>query len=127
MGGDGKKKNLTENLNHHLPPLSFQFEPMLVEHNETMVHHILVYACGNASVLPTGIGECYGADPAFSLCSHVIAGWAVGGLVSPDVEAFWDKGVYAIRQWANNITFGVTEVLKERLETKGRGRDSIPF
>ncbi|XP_059112561.1 DBH-like monooxygenase protein 2 [Peromyscus eremicus] len=61
---------------HHI----YKFEPMLVEHNETMVHHILVYACGNASVLPTGIGECYGSDPAFSLCSHVIAGWAVGGL-----------------------------------------------
>ncbi|XP_051007499.1 DBH-like monooxygenase protein 2 [Acomys russatus] len=61
---------------HHI----YKYEPMLVERNETMVHHILVYACGNASVLPTGIGECYGADPAFSLCSHVIAGWAVGGL-----------------------------------------------
>ncbi|XP_041490206.1 DBH-like monooxygenase protein 2 [Microtus oregoni] len=61
---------------HHI----YKFEPLLVERNETMVHHILVYACGNASVLPTGIGECYGSDPAFSLCSHVIAGWAVGGL-----------------------------------------------
>ncbi|KAL6030229.1 hypothetical protein STEG23_035757 [Scotinomys teguina] len=61
---------------HHI----YKFEPMLVERNETMVHHILVYACGNASVLPTGIGECYGSDPSFSLCSHVIAGWAVGGL-----------------------------------------------
>ncbi|XP_021501944.1 DBH-like monooxygenase protein 2 [Meriones unguiculatus] len=61
---------------HHI----FKFEPLLVERNETMVHHILVYACSNASVLPTGIGECYGSDPAFSLCSHVIAGWAVGGL-----------------------------------------------
>lgn len=48
-----------------------------------MVHHILVYACGNASVLPTGISDCYGADPAFSLCSQVIVGWAVGGTVSP--------------------------------------------
>ncbi|CAO2603308.1 DBH-like monooxygenase protein 2 [Lemmus lemmus] len=61
---------------HHI----YKYEPLLVERNETMVHHILVYACGNASVLPTGISECYGADPAFSLCSHVIAGWAVGGL-----------------------------------------------
>jgi hypothetical protein len=66
-----------------LPLLSVQFEPKLVDHNETMVHHILVYACGNASVLPTGISECYGFDPAFSLCSQVIVGWAVGGLVSP--------------------------------------------
>ncbi|XP_008820148.2 DBH-like monooxygenase protein 2 [Nannospalax galili] len=61
---------------HHI----YKYEPLLVEHNETMVHHILMYACGNASVLPTGINECYGSDPAFSLCSHVIAGWAVGGL-----------------------------------------------
>ncbi|XP_078291431.1 putative DBH-like monooxygenase protein 2 [Panthera onca] len=60
---------------HHI----FKFEPKLLKHNETMVHHILVYACGNASVLPTGISDCYGADPAFSLCSQVIVGWAVGG------------------------------------------------
>ena len=59
-----------------------QFEPKLVEHNETIVHHILVYACGNASALPTGISDCYGADPAFSLCTQVIVGWAVGGTVS---------------------------------------------
>ncbi|XP_075413534.1 putative DBH-like monooxygenase protein 2 [Tenrec ecaudatus] len=56
-----------------------KFEPKLTYHNETMVHHILVYACGNASTLPTGISDCYGADPAFSLCSQVIVGWAVGG------------------------------------------------
>ncbi|EPQ13200.1 DBH-like monooxygenase protein 2 [Myotis brandtii] len=60
---------------HHI----YKFEPKLVYHNETMVHHILVYACGNASALPTGISDCYGADPAFSLCSQVIVGWAVGG------------------------------------------------
>ncbi|XP_060040769.1 putative DBH-like monooxygenase protein 2, partial [Erinaceus europaeus] len=60
---------------HHI----YKFEPKLVEHNETMVHHILVYACGNASVLPTGVDDCYGANPSFSLCSQVIVGWAVGG------------------------------------------------
>ncbi|KAB1276205.1 DBH-like monooxygenase protein 2 [Camelus dromedarius] len=60
---------------HHI----YKFEPKLVDRNETMVHHILVYACGNASTLPTGISDCYGADPAFSLCSQVIVGWAVGG------------------------------------------------
>lgn len=72
-----------EDLDHDLPPSLTQFEPKLLMHNETMVHHILVYACGNASVLPTGISDCYGADPAFSLCSQVIVGWAVGGTVSP--------------------------------------------
>ncbi|XP_066222287.1 putative DBH-like monooxygenase protein 2 isoform X1 [Saccopteryx leptura] len=61
---------------HHI----YKFEPKLVNHNETMVHHILVYACGNASALPTGISDCYGADPAFSLCSQVVVGWAVGGM-----------------------------------------------
>ncbi|XP_012877099.1 PREDICTED: putative DBH-like monooxygenase protein 2 [Dipodomys ordii] len=61
---------------HHI----YKFEPKLLAHNETMVHHILVYACGNASTLPTGIDECYGFDAAFSLCSQVIMGWAVGGL-----------------------------------------------
>ncbi|XP_027701964.1 putative DBH-like monooxygenase protein 2 [Vombatus ursinus] len=60
---------------HHI----YKFEPKLIYHNETMVHHILVYACGNASALPTGISDCYGADPDFSLCSQVIMGWAVGG------------------------------------------------
>ncbi|XP_036614582.1 putative DBH-like monooxygenase protein 2 [Trichosurus vulpecula] len=60
---------------HHI----YKFGPKLINHNETMVHHILVYACGNASALPTGISDCYGADPAFSLCSQVIVGWAVGG------------------------------------------------
>lgn len=60
-----------------------QFEPKLVYHNETMVHHILVYACGNASALPMGTSDCYGADPAFHLCSQVLVGWAVGGTVSP--------------------------------------------
>lgn len=68
------------------PPPPHQFEPKLVNHNETMVHHIIVYACGNASVLPTGISDCYGADPAFSLCSQVIVGWAVGGTVSPVIR-----------------------------------------
>ncbi|KAM7120515.1 putative DBH-like monooxygenase protein 2 isoform 2-T2 [Molossus nigricans] len=51
---------------HHI----YKFEPKLEYHNETMVHHILVYACGNASALPTGISDCYGADPAFHLCSQ---------------------------------------------------------
>ncbi|XP_028381024.1 putative DBH-like monooxygenase protein 2 isoform X1 [Phyllostomus discolor] len=60
---------------HHI----YRFEPRLLDHNETLVHHILLYACGNASILPTGISDCYGADPAFSLCSQVIVGWAVGG------------------------------------------------
>lgn len=70
-----------------------QFEPKLVQHNETIVHHILVYACGNASTLPTGISDCYGADPAFSLCSQVIVGWAVGGAVSPcDEGNRWLRG-----------------------------------
>uniref|UniRef100_A0A8C0GQE9 DOMON domain-containing protein n=1 Tax=Chelonoidis abingdonii TaxID=106734 RepID=A0A8C0GQE9_CHEAB len=61
---------------HHI----YKFEPIITTHqNRSMVHHILVYACGNGSVLPTGISDCYGANPDFALCSQVVAGWAVGG------------------------------------------------
>lgn len=123
-GRNTENKNLTENIDYHPPSFSVQFEPLLVERNETMVHHILVYACGNASVLPMGIGECYGSDPAFSLCSHVIAGWAVGGLVSPETGAFCEKGVHAIRQQANWRPGGI-EILKESLENQRRARGWI--
>lgn len=82
-GGIGLDK---EDPDFALPSCPVQFEPKLMERNETMVHHILLYACGGASVLPTGIGHCYGADPAFSLCSQVIMGWAVGGTVSPGLR-----------------------------------------
>lgn len=75
-----------------LCPLLAQFEPKLMDHNETIVHHILVYACGNASALPKGISDCYGADPAFSLCSQVIVGWAVGGTVSPPMRETRGEG-----------------------------------
>ncbi|XP_067421788.1 putative DBH-like monooxygenase protein 2 [Emydura macquarii macquarii] len=61
---------------HHI----YKFEPITTTHQNTlMAHHILVYACGNGSVLPTGISDCYGADPDFALCSQVIVGWAIGG------------------------------------------------
>ncbi|XP_066468734.1 putative DBH-like monooxygenase protein 2 [Tiliqua scincoides] len=60
---------------HHI----YKFEPAITPRNQTMVHHILVYACGNASVLPSGVSDCYGADPDFSLCSQIVVGWAVGG------------------------------------------------
>ncbi|XP_044274850.1 putative DBH-like monooxygenase protein 2 [Varanus komodoensis] len=60
---------------HHI----YKFEPMITPRNITVVHHILVYACGNGSVLPQGISDCYGADPDFALCSQVLVGWAVGG------------------------------------------------
>ncbi|KAK2546537.1 putative DBH-like monooxygenase protein 2, partial [Columba livia] len=56
-----------------------QFEPVITPHNITLVHPIFVYACGNTSVLPSGAGDCYGANPDFSLCSQVLVGWAVGG------------------------------------------------
>uniref|UniRef100_A0A663LXW0 DOMON domain-containing protein n=1 Tax=Athene cunicularia TaxID=194338 RepID=A0A663LXW0_ATHCN len=60
---------------HHI----YKFDPVITPHKTTLVHHILVYACGNASVLPNGIDDCYGANPDFALCSQVIVGWAVGG------------------------------------------------
>nr|XP_009936782.1 PREDICTED: DBH-like monooxygenase protein 2 [Opisthocomus hoazin] len=60
---------------HHI----YKFEPVITPHNITLVHHILVYACGNASVLPSSIDDCYGPNPDFALCSQVLVGWAVGG------------------------------------------------
>ncbi|XP_025962062.2 DBH-like monooxygenase protein 2 [Dromaius novaehollandiae] len=71
---------------HHI----YKFEPVITPHNITLIHHILVYACGNASVLPSGIDDCYGADPDFALCSQVLVGWAVGGesYQFPDEAAF---------------------------------------
>ncbi|KAM6092906.1 putative DBH-like monooxygenase protein 2 [Theristicus caerulescens] len=60
---------------HHI----YKFKPVITPHNITLVHHILVYACGNASMLPNGIDDCYGANPDFALCSQVLVGWAVGG------------------------------------------------
>ncbi|KAK2539678.1 hypothetical protein Q9233_001718, partial [Columba guinea] len=60
---------------HHI----YKFEPVITPHNITLVHPIPVYACGNTSVLPSGTGDCYGANPDFSLCFQVHVGWAVGG------------------------------------------------
>ncbi|XP_061465782.1 putative DBH-like monooxygenase protein 2 [Rhineura floridana] len=60
---------------HHI----YKFEAMITPRNETIVHHILVYGCGNASVLPSGVSDCYGGDPDFALCSQIVVGWAVGG------------------------------------------------
>ncbi|XP_010085786.1 PREDICTED: LOW QUALITY PROTEIN: putative DBH-like monooxygenase protein 2, partial [Pterocles gutturalis] len=60
---------------HHI----YKFEPVITPHNITLVRHILVYACGDASVLPSGIDDCYGANPDFALCSQMLVGWAVGG------------------------------------------------
>ncbi|XP_062426446.1 putative DBH-like monooxygenase protein 2 [Rhea pennata] len=71
---------------HHI----YKFEPVITPHNITLIHHILVYACGNASVLPNGTDDCYGANPDFALCSQVFVGWAVGGksYQFPDDAAF---------------------------------------
>ncbi|XP_044534935.1 putative DBH-like monooxygenase protein 2 [Gracilinanus agilis] len=84
------------NKKHHI----YKFEGKLTPHNETMVHHILVYACGNASSLPTGMSDCYGGDPAFSLCSQVVIGWAVGGNIYqlPD-EVGYSLGTPLDPQW----------------------------
>ncbi|XP_051818205.1 putative DBH-like monooxygenase protein 2 [Antechinus flavipes] len=81
---------------HHI----YKFEGKITPHNETMVHHILVYACGNSSSLPTGLNDCYGGDPAFSLCSQVIIGWAVGGNIYqfPDDVGF-SLGTALDPQW----------------------------
>ncbi|KAM9245548.1 LOW QUALITY PROTEIN: DBH-like monooxygenase protein 2 [Leptosomus discolor] len=61
----------------------YKFEPVITPHNITLVHHVLVHACGNASTLPCGIDGCYGANPDFALCSQVLVGWAVGEWTIP--------------------------------------------
>ncbi|KAM9388087.1 LOW QUALITY PROTEIN: putative DBH-like monooxygenase protein 2 [Phaethornis superciliosus] len=69
------EKTATVKQKHHI----YKFEPVITPHNITLVHHILVYACGNASLLASGTDDCYGAKPDFALCSQVLVGWAVGG------------------------------------------------
>ncbi|KAM9276353.1 DBH-like monooxygenase protein 2 [Cariama cristata] len=64
--------------------LIYKFEPVITCHNITLGHHILVYACGNASVLPSGIDDCYGAKPDFALCCQVL----INGMLVPDLHVF---------------------------------------
>ncbi|XP_066457807.1 DBH-like monooxygenase protein 2 [Eleutherodactylus coqui] len=60
---------------HHI----IRYEPMYDPDTIGIVHHILVYICGN-NVIPTSdIGDCYGSDPRFSQCMSATLGWAVGG------------------------------------------------
>ena len=75
--------------------IAFQFEPIVQEGHEDMVHHIILYACSSTVIDPTFNGEgypCFRADsntadipielPTRPLdCNTWIASWAKGGEV----------------------------------------------
>ncbi|KAL7988509.1 hypothetical protein Chor_007428 [Crotalus horridus] len=102
---------------HHI----YKFEPIITPRNITAVHHILVYACGNGSVLPSGVSDCYGADPDFSLCSQIVAGWAVGGgsYMFPD-EAGYSLGTPIDPQWVRlEIHYSNFDLIPDLIDNSG--------
>ncbi|KAM9293366.1 LOW QUALITY PROTEIN: DBH-like monooxygenase protein 2 [Morus bassanus] len=110
---------------HHI----YKFEPVKAPHNITLVHHVLV-ACGNASVLPSGIDDCYGASPDFALCSQVLVGWAVGGEQFPDEAAVsigtpWDPQYLQLEIHYSN--FDLLLGLKYSDKLLLRGSDPLHF
>ncbi|XP_075698811.1 putative DBH-like monooxygenase protein 2 [Rhinoderma darwinii] len=44
-----------------------------------IVHHILIYICGNTTIPTSDVGPCYGSDSRYSQCMTATFGWAVGG------------------------------------------------
>lgn len=59
-----------------------QYEPIVDPDTVGIVHHILIYICGNNTIPTSDIGDCYGNDARFSQCMSATLGWAVGGEVS---------------------------------------------
>ncbi|KAM9324561.1 putative DBH-like monooxygenase protein 2 [Gastrophryne carolinensis] len=55
-----------------------------------IVHHILIYGCGNDIDFSSDIGDCYGNDPRYARCMNSLFGWAVGG---EDVDMPQNMGV----------------------------------
>ncbi|XP_077202561.1 putative DBH-like monooxygenase protein 2 [Paroedura picta] len=102
---------------HHI----YKFDVLITPRNITLVHHILVYACGNSSVLPTGVSDCYGGDPAFSLCSQIVAGWAVGGasFMFPDVTGY-SIGTPEDPQWIRlEVHYSNFDLLPDLIDNSG--------
>nr|XP_033779883.1 DBH-like monooxygenase protein 2 isoform X2 [Geotrypetes seraphini] len=75
---------------HHI----FLYDPLLDPNSADMIHHILVYACGNNTNVTSEVGECYGSDPTFTQCSQVIFGWAVGGSLREHDAGIIQFGVF---------------------------------
>jgi len=69
-------------------PFPNQVEPIIQAGHVGMVHHMLLYDCGNgfSRQYLNYSGECYGPDmpPAITQCAgfSAIAAWAIGGKVS---------------------------------------------
>ncbi|XP_040217656.1 putative DBH-like monooxygenase protein 2 [Rana temporaria] len=69
---------------HHI----VRYELIVDPDSVGIVHHILIYGCGNNLEFSSEIGACYGSDTRYSKCMNSLFGWAVGGEVfdfSPDM------------------------------------------
>ncbi|XP_072280436.1 putative DBH-like monooxygenase protein 2 isoform X1 [Pyxicephalus adspersus] len=62
---------------HHI----IRYEPINDPNGIGIVHHILIYGCGNNLKFSSEIGDCYGNDPRYAKCMNSMFGWAIGGEV----------------------------------------------
>ncbi|XP_056385762.1 DBH-like monooxygenase protein 2 isoform X2 [Hyla sarda] len=60
---------------HHI----IKYEPVEDPDTIGIVHHILIYVCGNNTILMSDVGDCYGSDSRYAQCMSATFGWAVGG------------------------------------------------
>ncbi|XP_069837867.1 DBH-like monooxygenase protein 2 [Dendropsophus ebraccatus] len=60
---------------HHI----IRYEPIEDPDTIGIVHHILIYVCGNNTTIMSTVGDCYGSDARYSQCMSATFGWAVGG------------------------------------------------
>ena len=77
--------------------ISFQYEPVIEKSHETMVHHIMVYACTphafHGHFYEGRQFDCLGGDRRwFYGCSQVIIPWAKGAKVSHLTMLFFNMG-----------------------------------
>ncbi|KAM5132145.1 putative DBH-like monooxygenase protein 2 [Mantella aurantiaca] len=60
---------------HHI----IRYEQIIDPDSVGIVHHILIYFCGNNLNFSSEVGDCYGNDPRYAKCMNSVLGWAVGG------------------------------------------------
>ncbi|KAM5132146.1 putative DBH-like monooxygenase protein 2 [Mantella aurantiaca] len=60
---------------HHI----VRYEQIIDPDSVGIVHHILIYFCGNNLNFSSEVGDCYGNDPRYAKCMNAVLGWAVGG------------------------------------------------